>query len=441
MHSARLLLVTLSAAFALSFSDAPAHAEPYDELPPWAENGDLPVPSWARSVAPNRADAAIYARPGRLDARRGSAQLGARLPLYATLRANGCQGRWLEVGPLAWICSDVADYSADDPVTPSLHAAHALPSLDATPDDDGLPYRYYFAGPDGASGFMNLETALDDAPDLDLEPGFAVAIVGEQSAHGETWGKTKKGRWIAMRELIAARPSTFHGELLAGGALDFAWISADNAKTFAEPKPGKPTGSRARFERVTIYEKETAKSDVMLRVSEDSAPAVWMRARDLSRPTISTPPVEAGGETSKERWMDVDLTQQTLVAYEGTTPVFATLVSTGRGPAGSDFATNVGTHRLWVKIFTTKMDNLDQEDATHHYDLEDVPYVQFFDKAIALHGAFWHGDFGHVHSHGCVNLSPLDARWLFAFTEPHLPLGWIAVLPTKLEPGTVIRVR
>jgi len=67
--------------------------------------------------------------------------------------------------------------------------------------------------------------------------------------------------------------------------------------------------------------------------------------------------------------------------------------------------------------------------------------VQFFDRAVGLHGAFWHDGFGRPRSHGCVNLAPEDARWLFAFTEPKLPAGWSAVLPTPVEPGTAVRVR
>ncbi|WP_146648527.1 L,D-transpeptidase [Labilithrix luteola] len=438
----------------------PAHA---DEMPPWNDSGDVPVPTWMRSVAPNKLDAAIYAEPGKLEARRGSAQLGARLPLYGTRRANGCQGRWLNVGPLAWICSDVADYSGDDPaalllgvrpwvlpsgdgVWPERPGARSLPPIEPTQQgDDGLPYRYFFAGGDGAYGYANLANALDDAPDQELEQGFAVAAIEEKAEHGEKWIKTKKGRWIALRELVAARPSLFHGELLDGNAPDFAWISADKANVYPTEKPDKTAGTRVRFERVKVYEEKppaTPKGEPMLRISADGdTPAQWMRARDLSRPRLVAPPAEIGGEKASERWIDVDLAQQTLVAYEGTKPVFATLVSTGKGPPKSDTATNPGVHRIWVKIFTTKMDNLAKDDVERHYALEDVPWVQFFDKAIALHGVFWHRDFGHVHSHGCVNLAPLDARWLFAFTGPHLPSGWTAVFPTKLEPGTVIRVR
>ena len=434
-----------------------------EPLPPWLEASDVPIPSWTRSVSPIKPESAIYAEPGKLELRRGSAQPGARLPLFATRRAAGCLGRWFNVGPLAWMCSDVAELSPDEPISPPLGTrpwqalegeqagedlvrprragARPLPPLEpGSAGDDGLPYRYYFAGRDGAYGFANLATALDDAPDQDLEAGFAVAIMEERTAHGERWGRTRKGRWVAMRELVPARPNLFHGELVQGAALDFTWVVYERASVFATDKADRPGGTRVRFEKVRVHEEKVGpRKELMLRVSAADEPPAWMRARDLSRPRPSPPPPEVA--TADERWIDVDLAQQTLVAYEGPHPRFATIVSTGKGPPGSELATHPGTFRLWVKIFTTKMDNLDKDEVDRHYAIEDVPWVQFFDKAIAMHGAFWHRDFGHVHSHGCVNLAPLDARWVFAFTGPHLPAGWTAVLPTRIEPGAVVRVR
>jgi lipoprotein-anchoring transpeptidase ErfK/SrfK len=187
-------------------------------------------------------------------------------------------------------------------------------------------------------------------------------------------------------------------------------------------------------------EKGTA-SGLMVRISPDGAAPEWMLARDLARPQVSPPPAEVGGSAATEKWIDVHLGSQTLVAYEGLRPVYATLVSTGRGGQKSDSATPAGVHRVWVKIVTSTMDNVEREDVGRHYSMEDVPYVQFFAKAVALHAAFWHRDFGRVRSHGCVNLAPHDAKWLFSFTAPHVPTAWHAAYPTKNEKGTAIRVR
>jgi hypothetical protein len=436
----------------------------HDPLPPWTESGDFSLPPWAHSVAPKKPESAIYAEPGKLDLRRGSAQPGARLPLFGARRANGCMGRWLNVGPFAWMCSDVAEFSGEEPSSPVLGARPwtadgsdsatleflrppragartELPPIEpVTASDDGLPYRYYFAGRDGAYAYASLANALDAAADQELEAGFVVAIVETKSAHGERWGRTNKGNWVAMREVVPFRPNPFHGELLQDDKLDIAWVVADKANVYGSEKGGKATGIRVRFEKVNVFEEKAAPSGAMVRVSPDHEPPVWMRARDLARPTLVAPPPEVPEGTS-ERWIDVDLASQTLVAYVGKRPVFATIVSTGKGLPGSEFVTRKGTFRIWVKVFTTKMDNLDREEVERHYAIEDVPWVQFFDKAIALHGAFWHRDFGRVHSHGCVNMAPLDARWVFAFTAPHLPMGWTAVLPTKVEPGAVVRVR
>jgi lipoprotein-anchoring transpeptidase ErfK/SrfK len=96
---------------------------------------------------------------------------------------------------------------------------------------------------------------------------------------------------------------------------------------------------------------------------------------------------------------------------------------------------------VWVKIAASTMASAERGDQDARYSLEDVPYVQFFNGSVALHGTYWHRDFGHMRSHGCVNLAIPDARWLFAFTEPHLLSGWVATYPTPLDDATVVRVR
>jgi len=73
-----------------------------------------------------------------------------------------------------------------------------------------------------------------------------------------------------------------------------------------------------------------------------------------------------------------------------------------------------------------------------YYFLEDVPWTMYFNRDFALHAAYWHDGFGFQHSHGCVNLSPQDARWLFEWTAPTDQTGWTRATPDK--PGTWVWV-
>jgi lipoprotein-anchoring transpeptidase ErfK/SrfK len=398
-------------------------------VPPWVDADDVPLASWARSVAPKPGehgqpgDMVLFGGPNRASDRRGVTAPGATMPIFGAKRGPGCTGRWWLVGPLAWTCSDAAVLSADEPSAPVLPVG-----------PEGLPYAYFFAGRDGAAAYADLASATDGAVDRELDSNWSVAGVEQRAVDGERWVRTTKGLWVAQRELIAARPSAFHGESVEQGALDFAWVVADHASVWASSNPApraKPVGSRARFDVVHVL--EAAGGAVRLGDGE------WMLLRDLARPAVTTPPEQVA--RPGERWIDVDLATQTLVAYEGTRPVYATLVSTGRGAKGTDSATPPGVHRVWVKIFASDMANVERDDLDAHYSLQEVPYVQFFDGAVGLHGTYWHRDFGRVRSHGCVNLAPLDARWLFDFTEPRLPRGWAAAYPTEADEGTLVRVR
>jgi lipoprotein-anchoring transpeptidase ErfK/SrfK len=74
------------------------------------------------------------------------------------------------------------------------------------------------------------------------------------------------------------------------------------------------------------------------------------------------------------------------------------------------------------------------------YSIADVPWIMYFHSGFALHGAFWHSSFGHERSHGCVNLTPYDAKNLFGWVGPRLPAGWHGVRATEANPGTRIIV-
>lgn len=145
------------------------------------------------------------------------------------------------------------------------------------------------------------------------------------------------------------------------------------------------------------------------------------------------PEVEEGG-----KWIHVDISDQTLTAYEGERPVFLTLISSGNEKKDEEYATPRGTFWMQSKHVSATMDNLALDDGS--YSIEDVPWTMYFHSNYALHGAFWHSVFGFQRSHGCVNMTPRDAKWIFDWSDPRLPLGWHGVVATKERPGIVVKV-
>jgi hypothetical protein len=389
--------------------------------------GEMPFPEWVRSAQVTRTDEPIYQGPSSAEARRGAAARGARLPVFGSKRGAGCRTRFLLVGALAWLCQDGAELSAEAPDTDD---DGALPR-----SHYGLPYRYHFVGPDGSFGYQAVQTAEDGVPDAQLLKGFGIAVIRiEKNAHGDPFGLTTEDLWVPMRDLSPVAPIAFHGREL-DGTLAVAWVTSPTA--FGSNAPGKPQNPKlksSRLQTLDVLEQRELAGHRWYRYATDA----WLSDRDARAPTPAGLPSEL---RPGERWIDVDIASQVLTAYVGDRPIFATLVSTGRGNDGSVLATPRGTHRLWVKLRGSNMDNLDDESAAENYAIQAVPWVMYFERGYGLHGTFWHRAFGSKHSHGCVNLTPLDAERLFGWTSPKLPPGWSAALPTSYEPGTLIRVR
>lgn len=165
----------------------------------------------------------------------------------------------------------------------------------------------------------------------------------------------------------------------------------------------------------------------------------WVAEDDVARiDPLRKPP---GWANDGEKWLDINVSRQTLTAYEGLNPVYVTLVSTGEAgledPATTR-ATKRGIFRIHTKYLTATMDS---RVVGEEFELRDVPYVQYFTEGYALHAAYWHDVFGQPKSHGCINLAPEDARRLFFWTGPQVPAGWhgAATGPTG-KGGTVVFV-
>jgi hypothetical protein len=404
-----LLLATLSSA---TLGSATASSAAPDRL------------EGVRSVLVLRRDEPLFTEPNKGAARRGAAERGARLPVFELVRGGGCTGRWFSVGPLAWICEEGAEASAASAPPEQLRQSSA----------DGLPYAYYFVGPDGSFGYGDLLVAEDGVPETQLLPGFGVAIAREgQKPGGERYGLSSHGFWIPLRDLRRVAAPTFRGGAV-GDALDVAWVNVDKARARKAPGGASLRDVVPRQTRLQVLEASEHAGKKWLRIGDGQ----WLPASEVTQPSRLAPPAEV---KAGEHWFDVELATQTLTAYVGDQPVFATLVSTGRGAEGSVLATPKGNHRIWVKLASSDMDNLENLEANESYAIQAVPWVMYFEKGYGLHGTFWHRAFGRVQSHGCVNLSPADAERLFNWASPRLPSGWTAALPTVYERGSLVRVR
>ena len=139
--------------------------------------------------------------------------------------------------------------------------------------------------------------------------------------------------------------------------------------------------------------------------------------------------------SEEERWIDVNLDEQMLTVYDGTEPLFITLISSAK----KGYVTPTGLYRIYDK--STGWDLASLPNSSDPYFLERVPFVMHYFPRYALHSAFWHSDFGKEASHGCINLSMKDAEVVFDLVRPELPDGWSFVRQRPELPGTVVQIR
>jgi lipoprotein-anchoring transpeptidase ErfK/SrfK len=171
----------------------------------------------------------------------------------------------------------------------------------------------------------------------------------------------------------------------------------------------------------------------------------WVKATDVGLAVV--PETWPQAAQRGEKWVDVSIEDQTLVLWDGKTPTYATVVSTGQDGLDDPKKTKAtprGTFRIKSKHVTTTMDSIgrsaqsggaapesgesgsptDDDKHAGNFELRDVPYVQYFQDGYALHSAYWHDHFGLPRSHGCINMAPIDALRVFRFTDPPVPEGW-----------------
>ncbi|MBK9753118.1 MAG: L,D-transpeptidase [Nannocystis sp.] len=266
-----------------------------------------------------------------------------------------------------------------------------------------------------------------------LERGFFLSLGDKVTDAQRTYYRTARGAYVAAGDVSRYEAKDFQGVPLGEMSYPFGYTKKET-KLIELTADNKLKAVKNLERRVFVdLDEETEIGGKAYMITADR---MLIRKDHL---LIPEPQALPKGLEPWERWIDVSLSKQLLVAYEGTRPVYTTLVSTGRkGSKEEPYDTPTGRWRINSKHISTTMDGNSASDG--NYSIQDVPWTMFFFGSYALHGAFWHKGFGAVRSHGCVNLGPSDARWLFLWTTPFLPEGWHGVNATDESPGSTVIV-
>ena len=424
----------------------------------------------------------IYAEPRWKSQRIGYLRAGAIVARKEKPKSRvSCPEGWYAVEPRGFVC--VGTYATLDVFHPVVEAAKARPVR-----GDGLPYTYVMSRnpppplyarlptekdlkefePDLKSHLRKVgQTALDSAfvapPEPDPTPGallYGLAapplagvmrskdalLVGRAKArsgfallstfdHEERrYGLTTELAVIPVDRTRIIRTSVFVGlPLPEDTSLPVAFVRSKQARNYIKNAQGNivPEDKLGYRIGLALSGKTVRTGGATLLETKHGS---FVREDQVVRldPAEKLPSWAVAGQ----KWIDVSILKQSLVAYEGTKPVYATLVSTGADGLGDPKKTHStiqGIFRIHTKHVSITMDG---DDVGDEFDLRDVPFVQYFTEGYALHAAYWHDDFGTPRSHGCVNLAPRDAAWLFEWTTPEVPKEWHAGL--SLRGGTIV---
>ena len=402
---------------------------------------------------------------------------------YAGTDAAPCRGHWYRVEPSGYVCAGTDGITLDltDPtvVAASKYPPRVAPLPYAYGTTTGVAlYSRVPTDADrraveggGAPAKSGAELALPLGPSPPFLEGHAQAPVilpgfGPRNAPRANWAPRDtylaflaafetEGRayYLTTEEYVVpadriepALPSHFHGiELAAPGEpgvhLPLVWARfPPDAKVqthvykladgvLAPTAVSLPYQSYAPISAPSVSVNGVAYHELLAPpdgLPNDSAAKYVVSAAESGRlDAVTALPEHVNAD---EIWVDVNIRQQILAVYRGQTPIYATLVSTGQGTGSK--VTPSGNFRVYQKHLTAKMVAEYRPPGTvgpaaeAGYRFDDVPYVQYLVGGIAIHTAFWHNNFGVARSHGCINVSPADAQYIFNHTLPQLPPGW-----------------
>lgn len=253
---------------------------------------------------------------------------------------------------------------------------------------------------------------------MDVAPATGLALPGDDGYHlvssGESLSKIARHYDIALSDLVRLNGLGDANNIWVGQRLRLT----ARVEPAASPQRAKPNLAD------TIYIVQPGDSLAQIARQHDTTVEQLMRINGLpnsgfvysgQRLRVQVPPAPsvdnvfgiAGAPADGRRWIEINLSNQTLTAWQGDVPVLHTTVSTGK----AETPTVTGSYAVYLKYDSQHMTGDD-------YDLPGVPWVMYFYKDYAIHGAYWHANFGMPTSHGCVNMRIPEAEALYAWAAP-----------------------
>jgi hypothetical protein len=375
----------------------------------------------------------VHATPDPDGAERGRILRGDTFHVYAEQDGPGCDRPWALVAEAGWVCLERTE--------PSDELPHTLPEL---VDGELLPFIYArhrghddLATPPIPVYRSASEHRAGSEPISTLPAYGSYAFTRRNPNRGTPLLVTADRTVVEAAPLELFEPSEFSGRDLRVDPLEpghtAAWAVRWKTLIRAAPEPTAATLERVGYHStLEVVGDGVLDADGVRWFEVPGSVTGWISSDDIRRFVPVAPPAPVlGGQVT----IDVDLDEQVLSVWIEDVPVFATLISSGK----PNDRTPPGLYRVESKRAYGKMQSL--PDAEEPYFVEAVPWVVYFHGRYALHAAYWHDMFGHVMSHGCVNLSPRDAKLVFEFASPRLPDGWLLVHEHASDPGALVRVR
>jgi hypothetical protein len=309
----------------------------------------------------------------------------------------------LMAGPAAYLQQQAA-FGITFPLTP-------LVAADPPAELRNLPYSYARITVDGpAEVFASPEDGRNKIVKRVIPAGLRyITWLDTFDYEGKTYVMLAPGEWMRRIDLsLGVAPSAFAGKLFsATPERPFGWTLIATESQRAPGLDAPLTGRvYTRWDMFQVYDiRETGGLRYYL-----IGPDEWLSARWAA---IVEPMAAPPAGVDNGRWIEINLEQQTLAVYQEGQLLFATLTSTGL----NNWWTRPGLFPIYEKHESTPMTGAFEADRSDYYNLEDVPWTMYFDEARALHGAYWHQNYGFENSHGCANLSPSDSNWLYNWAE------------------------